>query len=153
MLFFTTTLNNVAAEYYICTIEDNDQHFILNSDDKLIVSFIQGLEPQWEYTSSNSSVLKLIDDYLWAPERMLPPGGSCLHNFTFEGAAKGTTTLKFVKLGSWSDIIYDVLFLNVTSNVNRAMNYVLVIVVFSVIIAVPSAIIIRRMKGEKKNDK
>ncbi|MCK5397083.1 MAG: protease inhibitor I42 family protein [Thermoplasmata archaeon] len=145
---------NVAAEYYTFTIEDNNQNVILYSEDKLIVSLNQGGGSySWDYTSSNPSVLKLISEELWAPTNPVNPGGSVFLNITFEGAEKGTTTLKFIYWQDWvgNDSIIETLFLNVTSNVSRSMELMLLYTVFFCIIVVPSAIIIIKMKGEKNN--
>ena len=150
MLMVSMIFQNVAAEYYICTIEDNNQNITLNSEDILIISLEESLQSRWEYTSSNSSVLRLTneDGYAITPDA---PGSPVIWNWTFEGAEKGMTTLKFIKRLNNNSIV-DTFFLNVTSNVSRTTSMMLIIIVFSVIIVVPSVIIIKWMKGGKNNE-
>ena len=153
MLISTTTMNSVAAEYFICTIEDSGSNVTLNDDDSFIFSVIAfaGVPYTWEYSSSNSSILKLVS---WSHEYFVEnpnPGAPYYQNWTFEGAEKGKTTLKFIYWEYWigNESIKETVFFNVTSNISRTTNTLLIITVFSIIIVVPSAIIIKRMRDEK----
>ena len=150
MLMFSMIFQNVAAAHTFYTVEDNNANITLNSEDSFTVSLRESIGSgyQWNYISSNSPVLNLIDEGGYGGGT-----GLIIHNWTFEGARKGTTTLTFIYSDSWSETVFDTFFLNITSNVSRTMNNILIIIVFSVIIVVPSALIIKWMKGEEKNEK
>ena len=140
----------VAADHTLFTIKDNGSNISLGSDDSFTVSVVNsGGSYTWDYRSSNSSILKLISWDLWIRPNPLP-GSSYLSNFTFEGSEKGTTTLTFIYWEYWvgNESIINSFILNVTSNVSRTTNTLLLISIFSIIIVVPSALIIRRMRKE-----
>ncbi len=151
VLMFTMIFQNVAAAHTLFTIEDSNSSISLDSDDSFTVSLRQE-GYRWKYELSNPSVLKMIDldGYALDPEN---PGSPAIYNWTFEGLEKGTTTLTFIYWDSWSGDVAFTFVLNVTSNVSRTTNTLLIITIFSAIIVVPSVAIIKRMKGDVKNEK
>ena len=140
----------MAADHTLFTIEDSGSSISLGSDDSFTVSMVNsGGSYTWDYRSSNSSILKLISWDIWVTPNALP-GTSFLSNLTFEGAEKGTTTLTFIYWEYWvgNESIINSFILNVTSNVSRTTNTLIIISIISLIIVVPSAIFIRKLKKD-----
>jgi len=151
MIFISSIFHNVSAVERIYTIEDSNSNVTINPGEKFNIS-LEG-HPScgyvWDIRSSNSSVLRLVDEGGWVLNFSVP-GSSGIYNWTYEGHTKGTTTLTFVEWHSWvgNDSIINIFTLNVTSNVENSTNILWpIIIVVTIIVVVPTVVIIKWMKG------
>ena len=154
IVFSTSMLNNVAAELKVYTIDDNGSDITINSGQVFNVSLKMGGMYYWDVGSYDSSNLEFVDKDLWLINPN--PGSHYYYNWTFIGRSAGTTLLTFHHF-AWEEGEYsidDTFTLNMSViNTNQPLNLPLIITVFTIIIVVPSVIILKWMKGEEKNEK
>jgi len=150
VLFLTSIFHMVSAEEPVYTIEDNNSTITIKSVEKIIISLTNTGMYKWEIYSYEPSVLKFVDLGGWVHGDA--PGSPATYNWTFEGKHKGNTTISFVYWDYWvgNASIRDnfTLYVNVTSNAPMSLVWKTIIVI-SIIIVVPTAIILKWMKGGK----
>ena len=108
---------------------------------------------QCNVSSSNSSVLRLVDEGRYA----LNPGvtgSSIIHNWTFAGDNTGTTTLTFNESRSWlgNDSIINTFILNVTTNAGDSKTTIwpiIIVVAVVIIVGVPATFYLLKLKSSK----
>jgi predicted secreted protein len=153
MVFIFSVFQNVSAVGRFYTIDDNNSNVTIVSGEKFNVSLLWSGSYCWKLDSYDPSVLKFIDEDFWAFNPGVP-GVHLLDNWTFKGNDAGTTMLKFnfLVLGGGNDTIRDTYFLNVTVNAGKSINFSLIIIEMAIIIVVPTAFIIKWMRGGKDNE-
>lgn len=149
MLVVSMIFQTVAAQIETYTIDANDSDITIQSGQYFNASFEMGGIYFWHVGSYDDEILQITDDDYWSAY----PGeiSSYLHNWTFEGISTGFTTLTFhhLDMSLGDDPIYEIFTLNVTVNPSKSINLPLTLTVFTIIVVVPSVIILKWMKGEK----
>ena len=147
---------NAAAVSPVYTIDDTGSFINITGGEKFNISLRDGGSYAWELRSYDVSIISIEEDRLWNdnpdPEQM---GGGYTHNWTFEGKQKGNTTIAFVYWAYWAGNASIknnfTLCVNVTSD--APMNpFWIYVIVLSVIIVVPTAVIMKWM-NPKENEK
>ncbi len=156
MLFSTSILNNVAAQIQTYTPNDDGSNITITVGQRFNVSVHWSSMWRWiladydiESGVYDSSVLEVVDSGYWKPDDMW---AAISFNLTFEGIKAGNDTIIYNLHMSSDYSIEDSFTLNVTINASNSISLPLIITVFAIIIVVPSALIIKWMKGEEKNE-
>jgi len=153
MLMVSMIFQTVATQIEVYTEDDNGLDISIMSGQEFNVSLEMGGMYIWEISTYDSSVLIIIEDGYWSFSPN--PGSSYYHNWTFEGKGVGITELTFHHkvLGGGDNTIDDTFTLNViVIKSDQPLNPLLMLGVVIIIAVVPSLILIKWMKGERKDE-
>ncbi|MBA3044957.1 MAG: hypothetical protein KKH41_03380 [Candidatus Thermoplasmatota archaeon] len=159
LLIFTSIFHNASAVDRIYTIDDDGADITICVGQKFNVSVHWSSVKLWLLEGYDlngdggydSSVLEVVDGGFWQP---VGEWYGPTFNLTFEGINAGNETIIYNYRWLSNNSIEDSFTLNVTVvESNQSVNLPLMLIVIIIIAVVPSAILIKRMKGGKNDDK
>ena len=162
MLSFTSILNNVSAQIETYTLDDDGSNITITEGQQFNVSVTIANLEEWQLVGFDfgepgyeSNVLEIVNGNVWLFDDN--PGTPIMLNLTFEGISAGRDVITYNHHQYWEypdQPIVGNFTLNFTViESDQSVNLPLMLILVIIIAVVPSAIIVKWMKGERKDEK